>query len=115
MEVEGCPSLQDLTTGHDIEQPHEETHTKIEPKRQDLEEQQDLHTKNMLRNLEEQERNATNKVLRESLQWEIKVIKQAIKEFLKIEQLYEAHKKQTTLPLVLFKFKHNRNLEELKP
>ena len=66
----------------------------------------------MLRNLEEQERNTTEKVLKESLQWEIKIIKQAIKQFLKIEQLYEAHK-QTTLPLVLLKFEHDKNLEEL--
>ena len=68
----------------------------------------------MLRNLEEHERNTTNKVLRESLQWEIKIIKQAIKQFPKIEQLYEAYK-QTTLPLVLLKFEHDKNLEELMP
>ena len=68
----------------------------------------------MLKNLEEQERNATYKVLRESLQWEIKIFKQAIKQFPKIEQLYEVHK-QTTLPLILLKFEHDKNLEELMP
>ena len=68
----------------------------------------------MLRNLEKQERNATDKVLQESLQWEIKSIKQAIKRFPKIEQLYETHK-QTTLPLVLLKFEHDVHLEELMP
>ena len=64
----------------------------------------------MLRNLEEQERNIIDKVLRESLQWEIKIIKQAIKKFPKIEKLYETHK-QTTLPLVLLKFEHDVHLE----
>ena len=64
-----------MPTGHYMEEPQEETHTKIEPKRQELQEQQDLHTKNMLRNLEEHERNAIGKVLQESLQWEIKMIK----------------------------------------
>ena len=68
----------------------------------------------MLRNLEEQEKNATDKVLREILQWEIKIIKQAMKQFPKIEQLYETHK-QTTLPLVLLKFEHDKHLEELIP
>ena len=46
----------------------------------------------MLQTLEEQEKVATNKVLKESLQWEICIIKQAIKQFPKIEQLYEAYK-----------------------
>ena len=68
----------------------------------------------MLRNLEEQEVNTTDKVFKESLQWEIRIIKQAIKQFPKIEQLYETHK-QTTLPLILLKFEHDRNLEELMP
>ena len=64
----------------------------------------------MLRNLEEQEKNATNKVLRESLQWKIKIIKQAIKQFPKIEQLYETNKK-TIVPLVLLNFEHDLHLE----
>ena len=70
--------------------------------------------KKMLRNLEEQEKNAIDKVLREILQWEIKIFKQAIKQFPKIEQLYETHK-QTTLPLVLLNFEHDMHLEELIP
>ena len=68
----------------------------------------------MLRYLEKQERNTMEKVLKERLQWEIKIIKQAIKRFPKIEQLYETHK-HTTLPLVLLKFEHDINLEELMP
>ena len=100
--------------GHDLEQPQEETHAEIELEQQELQEQPDPHTKKMLKCLEEQEKNATDKVLKESLQWEIRIIKQAIKQFPKIEQLYEAHK-QTTLPLVLLKFEHDRNLEELMP
>ena len=84
VEVEERPSFQDLPTRHDIE----ETHAKREPKRQELQEQQDPHTKKMLRNLEEQEKNATDKVLRESLQWEIKIIKQAIKKFPKIDNIW---------------------------
>ena len=72
------------------------------------------HTKKILKCLEEQEKNATDKVRKESLQWEVRIIKQAIKQFPKIEQLYETHK-QTTLPLILLKFEHDRNLEELMP
>ena len=68
-----------MPTSHNTKEPQEEMHAKIEPKRQELQEQEDPHTKKMLRNLEEQEKNATDKVLRESLQWEIKIIKQAIK------------------------------------
>ena len=68
MEVEERPRFQDLPTGHDVEEPHEEVHAEIEPKRQEFQEQQDPHTKKMLKNLEEQEKNTTNKVLRESLQ-----------------------------------------------
>ena len=79
MEVEEPPSFQDLPRGHDIKEPQEEAHTKKDPKRQELKEQQDLHTKKMLRNLEEQEKNTMDKVFRESLRWEIKIIKQAIK------------------------------------
>ena len=48
------------------------------------------------------------------MQWEIKIIEQAIKKFSKIEQLYETHK-QTTLPLVLLKFEHDKHLKELMP
>ena len=114
MEVEEHPCFQDVPMGHDIEQPQEEAHAEIGPKQQKFQEPQDLHTKEMLRNLEEQERNTKNKIFKESLQWEIKIIKQAINQVLKIEQLYEAHK-QTTLPLVLLKFEHDRNLEELMP
>ena len=79
VEGEERSSFQHLPIHHDIEEPQEEAHAKIEPKRQEFQEQQDLHTKKMLRNLEEQEKNTTDKVLRESLQWEIKIIKQAIK------------------------------------
>ena len=82
---------EDVPMGHDLEQPQEETHAVIEPEQQELQEQPDPHTKKILRCLEEQERNTTYKVLKESLQWEIKIIKQAIKQFPKIEQLYEAH------------------------
>ena len=46
----------------------------------------------MLKTLEDQEKVATDKVLKEILQWEVCIIKQAIKQFDKIEQLYEAHK-----------------------
>ena len=45
----------------------------------------------MLQTLEDQEKVATDKVFKESLQWKIHIIKQAIKQFSKIEQLYEAH------------------------
>ena len=65
MEVEEHPSLQDLPTGHYIKEPKAETHANTAPKRQELQEHQDLHTKKMLRNLEEQEKNTTDKVLRE--------------------------------------------------
>ena len=37
-----------------------------------------------------------------------------MRQFLKIESLYEAHK-QTTLPLVLLKFKHDMHVDELMP
>ena len=49
---------------------------------------------------------------KESLQWEIQIIKQAIKHFPKIEILYETHK-ETTLPLVLLKFEHDMHVDEL--
>ena len=78
VDVEEQPSFQDVPMGHDLEQP-QEAHAKIVPKQQELQEQLDPHTRKMLRNLEEQERNTTNKVLKDSLQWEIKIIKQAIK------------------------------------
>ena len=48
------------------------------------------------------------------MQWEICIIKQAIKQFPNIESLYEA-RKQTSLPLVLLKFEHDMHLEELMP
>ena len=36
VEVEERPSFQDVPIGHDMEEPHEETHVEIEPKRQEL-------------------------------------------------------------------------------
>ena len=47
--------------------------------------------KKMLKELEDEEAIITNKVCKESLQWEIKIIKQAMRQFLKIESLHEAH------------------------
>ena len=85
MEVEERPSFQDVPMGHDLEQPQKETHAETEPEQQELQEQPDPHTKKMLRCLEEQERNMIDKVLKETLQWKIKFIKQAIKQFPKIE------------------------------
>ena len=102
-----------MPTDQETTHPHEETQAKTKPK-QALQEQEDPHMKKMLKTLENKEKVATDKVLKESLQWEICIIKQAIKQFPKIEQLYEAHK-QTTLPLVLLKFEHDMHLEELMP
>ena len=70
--------------------------------------------KKMLQELEDEEVVTTNKVHKESLQWEICIIKKVIKQFLKIESLYEAHK-QTTLPLVFWTFEHDMHLDELMP
>ena len=103
-----------MPTDHDTVDPQEDTQIDTEPDRPDLQEQEDLHTKKMLKTLEDQEKVPTDKVLKESLQWKIRIIKQAIKQFPKIEQLYEAHK-HTTLPLVLLKFEHEKHLEELMP
>ena len=106
-------SFPDLPTNQETTHPQEQTQVETEPE-PTLQEQEDPHTKNMLKTLEDKEKVAADKVHKESLQWEIRIIKQAIKQFPKIELLYEAHK-QTTLPLVLLKFEHDMHLEELMP
>ena len=68
----------------------------------------------MLKTLEDEEKVTTDKVHKERLQREICIIKQAIKQFPKVESLYETYK-QTTLPLVFLKFEHDMHLEELMP
>ena len=57
----------------------EETQADTEPKRLELYEQEDPHTKKILQTLEDQEKFATDKVLKESLQWEIRIINQAMR------------------------------------
>ena len=69
----------------------------------------------MLKELEDEEEAITiDKVRKESLQWETEIIKQTMRQFPKIESLYEAYK-STTLPLVLLNFKHNMHVDELMP
>ena len=78
------PSFPDLPIDQETTHPQEETQAEIEPE-PSLQEQEDPHTKKMLKTLEDKEKVATDKVLKESLQWEICIIKQAIKQFPKIE------------------------------
>ena len=68
----------------------------------------------MLKELEDEEVVTTNKVHKESLQWEIRIINQAMRQFPRIENLYETHK-QTILPLVLLEFKYDMHVDELMP
>ena len=51
---------------------------------------------------------------KESIQWQIKILEQAQEQFPNIEDVYAAHR-QTTLPLVLLKYEHDRHLSELLP
>ena len=78
----------------------EEIQAKIEQERKELQRNKDPHIKKMLKDLEDEESITNDKVHKENLQWEIKMMKQAMRQFPKIESLYEAHK-QTTLPLLL--------------
>ena len=51
----------------------------MEQERLELHRYEDFHTKKILRALEDEDVVATDKVFKESLQWEIQIIKQAIK------------------------------------
>ena len=65
-----------------------------------------------LAQLKKEEASKADPHRKDMLQWQIKILTQALEQFPNVEDMYQAHK-QSTLHLVILKYEHDKHFQEL--